>query len=141
MLRPRFQHIVLFIFSKYLIFAIILGGMDNRFKSLVTDVSHSAADWIAAMFHYFMYVLLVTTVFVLIFSLPYWLIFQIRNKILFIPAALAVLWLDAYCYVALNATGNWRYGVIHFSVGILTLILFFFKAIREKPLFYPKRFL
>jgi len=136
MLRARFRNIVLFVFSKYLIFAIILATLDNRFKSLVADVSHTTEDWIAGTFHYFMYVLIVTTLFVVIFSGPYWLVFQIKNKILFPVAALLVLGSDAWCYVWLNATGNWRYGVIHFSVGVLVMLLFFFKPIRQKVLFH-----
>ncbi|HLI92822.1 MAG TPA: hypothetical protein VKU83_04415 [Puia sp.] len=119
-----------------MIFAIILATLDNRFKSMVTDVSHTAAEWIAGTFHYSMYVLLVTILFVVLFCGPYWLVFQIKNTIVFFLAALLILALDACCYVWLNAAGIWRYGETHFLVGILTMLICFFKPIRQKILFH-----
>ena len=137
MMRPRFKNIVFFVFVKYVVFAIVLATMDERFKTLVTDRSNTTSEWITNTFHYSMYVLLVIAAFVVLFSLPYWLTFRIKHKLLFVLAVLLVLVADSICYVWLNASGNVRYGEIDLLVGILTLLVFFFKPIRQKIIVYP----
>lgn len=132
MLTTRFRNIVLFIFSKYLVFAVVLATLDSRFRLLVTDRSKTTSDWIVNTFHYFMYVLLVIIVFIAIFSLPFYFLFRINNKILFLLAMLSILLVDSVCYVWFNATGNLEYGAIDLLVGILMMLLFFFKPIRQK---------
>jgi len=79
-----------------------------------------------------MYVLLVTGVFIALFCLPYYLSFKINNRMVRTVALLLVLLADSYCYVWGNVNGNPRYGVIHFVVGIVTLLLFFFKPLKQK---------
>jgi len=137
MLTARFRNIVLFVFVKYVVFAIVLAGMNDRFKTLVTDRSNTTADWVTNTFHYCMYVLLVIIVFIALFSLPYWLVFRIRNKVLFVLAVVLVLSVDSACYVWFNVTGNVRYGEIDLLVGVLTLLVFFFKPVRQKIIAHP----
>lgn len=132
MLTASFRNIVLFIFSKYLVFAVVIATLDNRFKSLVTDRSKTMSEWIVNTFHYFMYVLLVIIVFIAIFCLPFYFLFKINNKSLFLLAMVSVLLLDSFCYVSFNAPGNLEFGAIDLLVGILMMLLFFFKPIRQK---------
>lgn len=132
MLNARFRNIVLFVFAKYVVFSIVLAGFDKRWATLVTDKSGSTGDGMANGFHYFMYVLLVTIVFVALFCLPYYFVFKVKNRIVFIVSISLVLLADSYCYMYANSSGNIRDGVIHLVVGILILVLFFYKAIRQK---------
>lgn len=79
-----------------------------------------------------MYVLLVTLVYIVIFCLPYYLSFKIKNAIALILTLSLALLADSYLYYWGNASGNVIYGIIHLVVGISTLLIFFFRAIKQR---------
>jgi hypothetical protein len=132
MLTTKYRNIVFFIFSKYLIFSIVLAFLDNRFKSIVLDNSKTTADLMVNSFHYFIYVILAIIVYVAIFSLPYYFAFKINNKIIFILTISLIFFGESLFYVWFNSPGNLRNGEIDLLVGILTMLLFFFKPLKQK---------
>jgi len=131
MLKPKFFNIILFLFVKYIVFALVLAVMEDRFKLLVINNSDNKQELISNSFYYLLYVLVFIVAFILVFSAPIYFTFKVKRVIYFVLLMIAILIAEYILYVYLNSQ---KYlfdndGIYNAIISILFLLLFFYRYI------------
>lgn len=130
-MRPTFLKILLYLLVKYLVFFSIIGIIGGRFNSIVIKNSENGNQLFENSFYYVVYVLVFSALMMLIFSTPIYFVFKIQKALLFFLSLAAIFTLEyfAYTYLASASSLNGIYNVI---IGMVFLLIFFYKTIRQK---------
>jgi hypothetical protein len=130
MLKPKFINIVLYLFIKYIVFALILAFQDERFKSVVINNAENAHDLFVNSLNYLVYVLIFIFVLMLIFSIPIYFSFKIKNAIYFLLSISIILVSENFAYTYLASPADLINGVYNGFLSIIFLLLLFYKHIK-----------
>ena len=129
MLKPKFLNVLLFLVVKYIVFFVVLAFIGDRFKSLVIKNSDNTRELISNTGYYSVYILFYTLVAVIVFSLPIYFTFKVKNPIYFILLISAILAVEYLLYTNLASTTDLMNGVYNGIISILFLPLFFYRHI------------
>ena len=129
MLKPKFLNVLLFLVVKYIVFFIVLAFIGDRFKSLVIKNSDNTRELISNTGYYSVYILFYTLVAVMVFSLPFYFTFKVKNPIYFILLISAILVVEYLVYTNLASTTDLMNGVYNGIISILFLLLLFYRHI------------
>jgi hypothetical protein len=126
--RPSFLKIMFYLFIKYIMFFIVLGFMNNRFKTIVIDKAINNHEMLVLTFYYFIEVLFTTILLVILLIVPLYFLFKLNNPIYCLLAFFLVIILEYFLYES-------GCSYIHFDIdgiinGIISIIFF--------PLFFGK---
>ena len=131
MLQPKFRNILLFLFVKNAVFALMIAFINNRYFSYVND-QYKGGGVFHNMIAYITYILIAIIPLILLFSMPIYLSFRIKNRLLFIAAILFIFALDYLFYSKWygyeNNTERFYYGI----TIIFFFFIFFFQPIKLK---------
>jgi hypothetical protein len=131
MLQPTFRNVILFVLVKYILFAIILAFIDNRFYTIVTLNSKNSREFINYTIYYAGEILIVIIFFELLFSLPIYFAFKIKRGEYFVFVIVIIFILDYFAYSYLNSL-NLNDSLYNLFSSILFSLLFFYRAILNK---------
>lgn len=132
---PSILRLCFYLLSKYLVFFLLLGLLNKRYKSIVTDKSANAADVLSGTIYYGIEVLFTITILVILLIGPLILLFRIKNKGYFFLAFGLILILE---YLLYESGASY----IHFDLngmlnGLISVIFFwlYFPAyiVKSKP--------
>ncbi len=129
MLKPKFINILLYLFVKYMAFALILAFQDERFKLLVINDAQNGHDLFLNSFHYLVYVLVFIFILILFFSLPIYFSLKVKRAIYFMPLIIIILVAEYFIYTYLASPAHLMNGVYNEILSLIFLFLFFFKHI------------
>src|SRR5476651_188868 len=79
--KPSFLRILLYLFTKYLTFFIVLGFFGHRYKTFVMGNTKSSDDIVIALFEYFLVILFTTVLLTMILFVPFYLLFKVKRMI------------------------------------------------------------
>lgn len=130
MFRPKFINVVLYLFVKYILFALILAFEDERFKSLVIDNTQNTHEIFMNSLDYLLAVLFFTFCLILIFSLPIYLSLKVKRGIYFTPLIIIIFVAEYFIYTYLASQVDLMNGVYNAILSLLFLLVFFFKHIK-----------
>lgn len=126
MFKPTLFNIIFYIFFKYLIVYVIFMIATNDYRMLQISNIKSGQD----LFYYLWLMTFLPIVSIVLFSIPYFFSFRIRNNRMFVTAILAILFLEYLFYVYFNSQKQIDlYGVSMVSISLIVFYLFFFKRI------------
>lgn len=131
MLRPSVLNILLYIFTKYLLFFILLACLDNRFTSIVIRNSNSNAQLLSNSLYYLLCILFYILIVLILFSAPTYLAFKVKRGLLFVPITLAILACEYFFYTYAASQTDRHAGLYESAFSVLVLCLFFYKQIRS----------
>ena len=132
-LKPRNINIIVFLIVKTMVFATIIQFINNRFISIMND-PHGRGGGLLINIHYtfdyvFFYGILPE---LLIFTLPFILVFKLKQPLIFVGAVLLLFWIDYLTYGYFDGFANALEKFYFVLVDISCFLLLFFKATRNK---------
>lgn len=132
MLKPKYLNVVLFLFVKTVVFAIMIAFVDNRYISYVTD-PYKEAGLLKNTSSYFKYILIFGVIpSIIIYSIPIYLTFFIKRPLFFIATILLIFSLD---YLFYSRMGGFANNLERYYFWISNLICFpvlFYRPIKTK---------
>ena len=131
-MKPTFRNILLFLFTKYVIFFILLAFLKNRFQSLAVDNATNQYSVSENALYYILYDLLFILLLTLLFSIPIYFSFRVKSVALFSLLILGIFVLEYLIYTYLASPADALNGVYNGILSILLLLLFFYKYITFK---------
>lgn len=131
MYKPSFPYILLCLFVKYMAFFLYFAIQDNRFKILVINKSESGQELFMNSVGYFLYVLAFVVFLMLIFSIPIFFLLKVKNGIYFILLMVVIFMVEYFLYTYLASQGDLINGIYNGIIGLLFLLLFFYKHINS----------
>jgi len=132
MFKVRFIYCVLFLLIKYLIFFFILAFLDNRFKSIVLENANSNAELVSGLLGYIMYLLFYSSLLVVMFSCPFFLVLKIKRKNYFLFGILCFFIIEYLLYTYLFSPSDFTLGIYNLLVGFILFWLLFRIEIIQK---------
>ena len=127
---PSFLKIILYIFTKYMVFFIIYAFLDHRFKIVVLDKTNDVDELMILSFYYFVELIFASVIFTIILFLPIYLVFKLNTMTQILFAFLGVIILE---YCVYETTDSYihleRNGIINSLVSIAFFFVFFGKFI------------
>ena len=124
MLKPTLKNILIYLFVKYLIFFIILAFLGGRFKSIVIANSENKQQIFSNSVYYFLQIAIFSFLLMLIFSIPMYGIFKIKNWIYFVPMIILFLVTGYLFYTYLASQTDRMNGIYNGAISIILLIFF-----------------
>lgn len=126
---PKYWKVVLFLFAKTVVFAVMIAFVNNRYISYVID--HKEAGLLKNTTYYFNYIMIFGVIpSILIFSIPIYLSFWVRRPLFFIATILLVFLLDFLFYSAMGGFANNLERFYFWISNILCFLVFFFRTIK-----------
>lgn len=117
---------------KYIIFFFVLAFVDNRFKSTVLDNAETSSEIFKLTLGYILTVLFYTIPLILVFGFPLNYILKIKKGLYFIFSVI-IFFIAEYCiYTYFYSSSNKINGIYNFIIGVVVLLLFFYRTIRIK---------
>ncbi len=129
MYKPTFPIILLCLFVKYIVFFFIIAFVNNRFKTLVIDKSVNGQELFVNTLGYCIYALIFIFFLMLIFSMPIFFAFKVKNIIYFSILLSVILVIEYFIYTYLASQLNPINGVCNVMISLVFLILFFYRQI------------
>lgn len=132
MLKPKYLNIVLFLFVKTAVFAILIAFVDNRYISYVTD-PYKHEGILKNTFYYINYILIFGIIpSIIIYSIPIYLSFRVKRSLFFIAAILLIFTLDYFIYILMGGFFNNLERCYYWISNILCFWVFFYRTINIK---------
>lgn len=126
MLKPTFRNILLYFFSKYLLFFLFLMFKHNDFRLLQIK---NLNDFGNSLVYFGLMMLPLILIITALFSVPVYYSFKLRNAVYFILLIIAFLVGEYFVYTYWASPSNKMNGVYNGGIGLLFLGIFFFKPI------------
>lgn len=127
--RPDIKRIALFCVTKYFVFFIILGFLDDRFNTLVIDNSRNSSDIFSNIIGYLIEVIFGTIGFAILLIIPMFFLFKLNAKLIF-PIFLVVVFMEYFMYESMAAYIHFdKDGIVNGIVSIVFFQVFFGRAI------------
>ena len=130
MLQPTLKNILFFLFTKYLAYYLYFMAKHNDFRLFELK---SISD-IGSLFTYFAFFMLpIIILSFILFSLPIYFSFKLKNVFLFLTSLSVLLILELIIY--LNGTGQKNVVINeshYFLINAFFLLFFFYKPILQK---------
>lgn len=128
MLKPTFLNILFYILFKYLIVYLVFMIATNNYKIIQVSNVKNGAD----LFYYLWLLLFLPVVSMVLFSAPYYLLFRIKNKDIFIVAIVTILLVEYLFYVYFNSQKHIDMrGILMVLISSIVFYLMFFKKINS----------
>jgi hypothetical protein len=126
--KPSYSKMLFYLFTKYIVFFIVLGFMDSRFKTIVLDKTINNHQVLTGTFFYAIEILFAVILLVILMILPLYLLFKLNNLIYMLLAFFLLIIFEYFLY-------EFGASYIHFDIngiinGIISIIFF--------PLFFGK---
>jgi hypothetical protein len=132
MLKPKYWNVVLFLFVKTAVFAILIAFVDNRYISYITD-PYKQAGILKNTITYIDYILIFGIIpSIIIYSLPIYLSFLVKRPLYFIAAILLIFTLDYLFYSRMGGFANNLEQFYFWISNILCFLIFFYRTVRIK---------
>jgi hypothetical protein len=132
MLKPKYWNVVLFLFVKTVVFAVMIAFVDNRYHSYVTD-PHRGGGLMENTISYIGYILIFgiipTTI---IFSAPIYFSFFIKRPLLFIASILVIFSLDYLFYSKMDGFVNDLERYYFWICNFLCFLILFYLPVKCK---------
>jgi hypothetical protein len=135
---PSFRKVILYLFIKYIAFAIVLGFLNNRFYNLVIKSSINQSEIVKNSIYYVVYVLFFIAFLIMIIIMPMFFVFWIPQRWIFSVALVAIFIFEYFLYTYLSSTADPYNGIYNVLIGLVFFCLFFgsyifkkFKAIKN----------
>ena len=125
MLKPSIKNIIVFFFLKYLIFYIFMMFKNNDYTLIEVSSIRNGED----LLFYLWVFLFLPFMCSLIFTGPLYGMFKGKSGILFLFYLLVILLLEYLFYTFMASRGDFSNGVYNGIIGLLVLLLLFFKPI------------
>lgn len=127
MLRPAFKNIILFFFLKYFIFYIFLMFRNNDYTFVQIGSLRNGED----VFYYLWMFLFLPVLCIILFSVPIYFAFKLKNMIYFILLVGGFLIAEYFLYTHYASQADLMNGIYNGLIGLLVLLLLFFRIIGE----------
>lgn len=125
MLKPLFRNIVFFFFFKYFLFYILLMFKNGDYTFVQIGSLRNCEDVV-----YYLWLFLFLPVLCnIIFSVPLYFSFKIKQGIYFILSLIVILVAEYFLYTYYASQADLMNGVYNGIISLLLLFLFFFKPI------------
>ncbi len=128
MRKPSFANLFYFFFIKYLLFYILMMFKNKDFTLIQLNQLRNLSD----IFFYLWIFLFLPVVCFIIFSLPIYFIFKLKNAVVFIIFLILVLAAEYVSYTYSASQIDLFNGVYNELLSIVLLIAFYFKVIKLK---------
>lgn len=115
---------------KYLLFAVHMAFIDNRFIDLVLKKSTDALSFLSHLFYYAVLVAGLIVFLTVLFIIPYFSALDIRNNVLKFSVLGVVVALEFYVYTFAASTGNYYNGTLN---AFYTILFLLYLLKRERP--------
>ncbi len=126
--RPSLLKISFYLFTKYLVFFIVLGFLDSRFKTLIIENATTKYELFSNIIGYLIEVLFATVIMIIVLIIPVYFLFKINKTIYIILTFLILIVYEYFSY-------EYMCSYVHFDVaGIVNCII----SIIFFPLFFGK---
>jgi hypothetical protein len=112
-----------YLFTKYLVFFIILAFLDNRFKNIVLDNSKDIHDVLIGSFAYSVEVLFAMFLFIFLLFIPIYLILKLNTVIYILMSFLIIVIIEYFVY---EAGASFIHLDIDGLINAILSIIFFF---------------
>lgn len=121
-----FKNVLLYILIKYLVFYLFRMIKMNDYRFLKINELTTPGDW----FYYLWLILFLPAVSMLLFAIPIYYSFRIRNIFLYLLTILSIFVAEYFVYVYWTSDKHIDMnGIVNGIIGILLFILFFFRNI------------
>ena len=128
--KPSFLKVGLYLFTKYLVFFIVLAFLDKRYKTIVLGNAKNADDIVLGSFEYLLEVLFATFLLILVLSIPVYLLFKLNNITCTLLAFFALITVEYFIYEAAASYIHFDIdGVINGFISVIFFPIFFGKFI------------
>jgi hypothetical protein len=115
------------------VFATIIQFIDNRFVSIMNDPHGRGGGLLINIYYTFVYVFFYGILpEVLIFTIPFMLVFKLKQPLIFAGAVLLLIWIDYLNYGYFGGFANALEKFYFVLVDVLCFLLLFNKATRNK---------
>jgi len=129
--RPSFLRTLSFLIVKYILFFIVLGFLDDRYKDIVFNRT-KGSDVVLAGVEYFLEILFTTFLLTLVLFVPFYLLFKLKKTLYILPAFLVLVVAEYFLY---EATCSYIHldidGIINSVLSVFFFFLFFWKFLFE----------
>ena len=129
MLKPSFRNILLYLLIKYILAFIVFMVATNNYKMLQIGGIKDGSS----LFYYLWMVLFFPVLEMILFSLPFFFAFKLRNPVLFCFSIGIIIVLEYFVYVYFTSQKHISVkGVAIEAIGLIVLGMCFFRAIGIK---------
>lgn len=129
MLKPKYLNIILYIFIKYIVIFFLFMIKDNSYKLLQINNIRNGQD----LFYYLWIVLFFPIIDIILFSIPIYFSFKIKNKLIFILSLLSIFGIEYFMNIYFTSQKAFDTDVIlKVTIGVILLGIFFYKPIYSK---------
>jgi hypothetical protein len=125
MLSPKLFNIILWIIVKYFVFYALLAVKNNNYFFLKVNEIDNAQG----LFYYLWMLLFLPAVYCIVFLTPLYFTFRTKHPIIFLLLIIAIFAVEYFLYTYLASSLDFRNGLYNMTIGLLLLLLFFFKSI------------
>jgi hypothetical protein len=131
-LKPIFWKVVLFLFVKTIVFAVMIAFVNDRYISWVTD-PYKEPSILKNTIDYFNYILIFAVIpSIIMFSIPMYLSFSIRRPLFFVVSILFIFILDYLFYAKMGGFVNNLERFYFWISNFFCFLLFFYRKIKTK---------
>ena len=120
MFKPSFKNILLYVLFKYLLFYVFLMFKNNDLRLIQLRSLVNFQDWV----YYFWTILFFPILNIILFSIPIYFLFRLKNIIQFLLALGVILILEYFVYVFFSSDKHIDMNGIY--NGIISLVIFYF---------------
>jgi hypothetical protein len=125
MLSSKLVNIILWVLIKYLIFYAFLAFKNDNYYFFKVNEIENGQD----LFYYLWMLLFLPAVYCIVFLAPLYFIFKVKHPIVFLLLIIALFIAEYFLYTNLASTADFKNGLYNMAIGLLLLLLFFFKPI------------
>lgn len=129
MLKSKFSNVVIYVFIKYFIVFLLFMIKDNNLKLLKLNNIRNGED----LFYYLWIVLFFPIIDIILFSIPLYYSFKIKNKVYFVLSLLIIFGVEYLMNVYFSSQKIFDIDVfIKVIIGIIVFLIFFYRVIFYK---------
>ncbi|AWA29437.1 hypothetical protein HYN48_04675 [Flavobacterium magnum] len=128
-MKINFFRCIKYLFIKYIAFFFVLAFIGNRFRDAVINNANSSMELVKLTIGYVLYILFYIPFLIIIFCIPIYLIFKIKNKFLYIFCLIVFFGAEYEIYTYLFSPSDGSPGIYNLVIGIVIYFIFFYKPI------------
>jgi len=126
-MKPSFVKIFLFWLAKYVAFYVFMMFKTGNYAFIKIHEIKNGED----LFYYLWIFLFLPVISFMIFSVPMYFSFRVKNLVYYVLIMVAILGTEYFLYTSLASQADLMNGVYNGIISVLFLLLFFFRQIRN----------
>jgi hypothetical protein len=126
MFKPSFLNILFFWIIKYIAFYILMMFKNQNYALIQLSDLKNGRD----IFYYLWMFLFLPTLFIILFSVPQFLSFRIKNPVYLVILLAVIFVLEYILYTCLASTSDLMNGIYNGIISVIVYLLFFFNRIK-----------